>query len=182
MRVDEGLGARVVVGDVRHWWMSSGFPCDQGGAELAQRSDLCRKVWWMGEVRLKGTPDLSVLVTTAPTGVILLLGGATMDLSPICYSLQVKTWSGSLGQTTTGSVLRNLAGDVVFKTLGRFLLLSHLCALVLHLGGVWWRQLGCEPCMFLVVVCRRGPFFNGIHGANGVPFCALVITLVDARS
>jgi hypothetical protein len=50
MWVDEGLGVRVVVGDVQHRWMLGGFPCDQGCTELAQRSDLFRKVWWMGEV------------------------------------------------------------------------------------------------------------------------------------
>jgi hypothetical protein len=119
----------------------------------------------------------------APTGIVLLLRGATMDLSPSHYGLQVKTRSGSLQRTTMGSVLHNLAREVVFKTLGRFLLLFHLCALVLHLGCVWWHRLGCEPCIFLVIVCRWGPFFfNGIHGAKDVPFSALVVTLVDSRS
>jgi hypothetical protein len=75
---------------VRHRWTPSGFPCGQGSMKLARRSDLSNKVWCMGEIRLKGLFDLSALVMAAPTGIVLLLGGTTMDLSPICCGLQVK--------------------------------------------------------------------------------------------
>jgi hypothetical protein len=41
--------------------------------------------------------------------------------SPIHCSLQVKTWSNSLGHTTVGSLLDSLSGDVIFKTSWSFL-------------------------------------------------------------
>jgi hypothetical protein len=41
--------------------------------------------------------------------------------SLIHWGMQVKTWSNSLGQTTVGSLLHSLSGDVFFKTSWSFL-------------------------------------------------------------
>jgi hypothetical protein len=94
-------------------WASGGFLAFMA-ATLAQRlvliegmvdgRNLTERFIW-----LSGTASFSSL-------------GRHHGSSPIPCGLQVKTWSGSLGRMTVGLVLRNLLGDVVFKTFGRFLL------------------------------------------------------------
>jgi hypothetical protein len=140
----------VMVGAVRQWWASGGLLAFRA-VKLAQRMNLKegmvdgrdpteRFIW------LIGTGDDNAYGRHSPPW------GCNHGCSPIRCGLQVKTWSGSLRRTTTGSVLRILSRDVIFKTLWLLLARFHLQAINLRLGCEGWHRLGGAVHLLVVFV------------------------------
>jgi hypothetical protein len=96
-----------MVGVVRQWWASGGFLAFRA-TKLTQRSDL-------KEGMVNGRDPTERFIWIADAGDDYTYRrrsppwGRNHGCSPIRCGLQVKTWFGSLGRTTIGSLLRNLS-------------------------------------------------------------------------